>query len=153
MMFSHIRDGKISMVDITEKKDTKRKAIATGKILLGKSTIKTIKEGKVEKGNVLECARIAAILAIKKTPEIIPLCHYIPITGVDVEFNISEEEIETIVEVRSFGKTGCEMDALCGVSVALLTIWDMVKSAEKDKSGNYPDTEIGDIKVLEKAKE
>lgn len=151
-MFSHIKDGKLKMVDVSEKEDVLRKAIAHGTIKLRKSTIKAINEGKVEKGNVLECSRLAAIMAVKKTPEIIPMCHQIPITGIDIDFDLSDEVIEVTVGVKSLGKTGVEMDALCGVSVALLTIWDMVKSAEKDQNGNYPDTKISEIKVLKKEK-
>ncbi len=151
-MFSHIKDGKLKMVDVTEKKDVSRSAIAQGNIKLRKNTIKAIKDGKIEKGNVLECARLAAIMAVKKTSEIIPMCHQIPITGIDVDFNVFDEVIEVTLEVKSFGKTGVEMDALMGVSTALLTIWDMVKSAEKDEGGNYPDTEICKISVLKKQK-
>ncbi|MDY6966694.1 MAG: cyclic pyranopterin monophosphate synthase MoaC [Halobacteriota archaeon] len=151
-MFSHIKDGKLKMVDITEKDDSLRRATAYGKIKLRRSTIEAIKEGKVEKGNVLECARLSAVMAVKNTPEIIPMCHQISITGVGVDFNVGEEEIGVTLEVKSMGKTGVEMDALCGVSVALLTVWDMVKSAEKDEGGNYPDTIISEIKVIEKVK-
>jgi len=151
-MFSHIKDGKLKMVDVTEKKDVLRSAIAQGNIKLRENTIKAIKDGKIEKGNVLECARLAAIMAVKKTSEIIPMCHQIPITGIDVDFNVFDEVIEVTLEVKSFGRTGVEMDALMGVNTALLTIWDMVKSAEKDEGGNYPDTEICRIKVLKKQK-
>lgn len=82
----------------------------------------------------------------------IPMCHQIPVTGIDVQFDISIDAVKATVEVKSVGKTGVEMEALYGVSVALLTIWDMVKSAEKDETGNYPFTEIRDIRVLEKSK-
>jgi len=101
---------------------------------------------------VLATARVAAVLAIKKTPEIIPMCHQIPITAIDVDFEIGEKLISAEVEVRTVGKTGVEMEALTGVSAALLTIWDMVKSAEKDENGNYPNTSIRNIRVLEKLK-
>ena len=151
-MFSHIENGKLAMVDITGKKNILRRANASGNINLQRSTIEAIKEGKVEKGNVLECARLAAFMAVKNTPGIIPMCHQIPITGIDVDFNVGEEVIEVTVEVNSMGKTGVEMDALCGVGIALLTIWDMVKSAEKDENGNYPYTRINEMKVIEKVK-
>ncbi len=101
---------------------------------------------------MLACAETAAILAVKKTPEMIPLCHYISIDAVNVEFSIGAEEIKAAVSVKSVGKTGVEMDALCGVSVALLTIWDMVKSVEKDETGNYPHTGIVEIRVDKKEK-
>ncbi|MDY6864900.1 MAG: cyclic pyranopterin monophosphate synthase MoaC [Halobacteriota archaeon] len=151
-MFTHIKDGKLAMVDISEKDDQLRRATASGNIRLKSSTIDAIKDGNVEKGNVLESARLAAVMAVKNTPGMIPLCHQIPITGIDVDFKIDEDIIEVIVTVKSVGKTGVEMDALCGASVALLTIWDMVKSAEKDASGNYPATRISEIKVVEKVK-
>ncbi len=120
--------------------------------MLSEGTLKKISSGTVEKGNVLATARVAAVLAVKRTPDTIPMCHQIPITSIDVDFEIGEETIEAVVEVRSVGKTGVEMEALAGVSAALLTIWDMVKSAEKDASGNYPHTAIRNIRVLEKVK-
>ena len=96
---------------------------------------------------------LAAVLAVKDTPRLIPLCHPISITGLDVNFEVEPERIRAIVTVTSFGKTGVEMEALTGVSVALLNVWDMVKYLEKDETGNYPETEIDEIKVLEKRKE
>ena len=140
------------MVDISEKPDVGRRARAAGEIMLSGETIRMISSGTVEKGNVLATARVAAVLAVKRTPDTIPMCHQIPITSIDVDFEIKEETVEAFVEVRSVGKTGVEMEALTGVSAALLTIWDMVKSAEKDASGNYPHTAIRNIRVLEKAK-
>ncbi len=150
--FTHIAAGRAHMVDISEKNDIPRLALARGEIVLSEETIEKIKTGNVEKGNVLATARVAAVLAIKKTPEIIPMCHQIQITAIDVDFEIGEGVISAVVEVRTVGKTGVEMEALIGVSAALLTIWDMVKSAEKDESGNYPNTSIRNIKVLEKLK-
>ncbi len=140
------------MVDVGNKDIVTRKAIASGEIILGRDTIEMIRTGSVEKGNVLSTARIAAILAVKRTPEMIPMCHQIPITSVDVDFDIGDERVSAVVEVRSMGRTGVEMEALTGVSTALLTIWDMVKSAEKDDTGNYPHTCIRNIKVVEKIK-
>ena len=150
--FTHLEAERARMVDISEKTDVFRLARASGEILLSRETIERIKTGSVEKGNVLATARVAGILAIKKTPEIIPMCHQIPITAIDIDFEIKEEEISVIVEVRTVGKTGVEMEALTGVSAALLTIWDMVKSVEKDETGNYPHTAIRNIRVLEKLK-
>jgi cyclic pyranopterin phosphate synthase len=141
------------IVDITEKPPVFRRAIASGSIRLQKATIRTIKNGQVKKGDVLTTARLAAVLAVKDTPRLIPLCHPISITGLDVNFELESERIRAIVTVTSFGKTGVEMEALTGVSVALLNIWDMVKYLEKDETGNYPETEIDEIKVLEKRKE
>lgn len=142
----------VSMVDISEKEDVERVAVASGRIKLKSSTVEMIKSGTIKKGDVLRCAETAAILAVKKTPDMIPLCHPISIEGVKVEFSIGEGDIKAAVSVKSIGKTGVEMDALHGVSVALLTIWDMVKSEEKDETGNYPHTWIEEITVERKEK-
>jgi cyclic pyranopterin phosphate synthase len=140
------------MVDITEKPPLFRQATATGTIRLRESTIKAIIAGQVKKGDVLTTARLAAILAVKDTPRLIPLCHQIPITGLDVNFEIEERRIRATVTVTSVGKTGVEMEALTGVAAALLNVWDMVKYLEKDETGNYPETEIEEIRVLQKRK-
>jgi cyclic pyranopterin phosphate synthase len=152
-MFSHIQDDRAKMVDISDKKEVKRRAVAVGEIQLKPATIEAIKNKQIEKGAVLETARIASIMAVKQTSFVIPMCHPIPVTGIDVRFEINEDSIIATVEVRTIGKTGVEMEALHGVSVALLTIWDMVKSREKDETGNYPSTLIKNIRVLEKFKE
>ncbi|MCZ7385402.1 MAG: cyclic pyranopterin monophosphate synthase MoaC [Candidatus Methanoperedens sp.] len=152
-MFSHIQDDRAKMVDISDKKEVKRRAVAAGEIQLKPTTIEAVKNKQIEKGAVLETARIASIMAVKQTSFVIPMCHPIPVTGIDVRFEINEDSIIATVEVRTIGKTGVEMEALHGVSVALLTIWDMVKSREKDATGNYPFTLIKNIKVLEKFKE
>lgn len=149
---THLKDDRAVMVDISEKEIVDRRAIASGEILLSDSTIERIKNGTVEKGNVLSTARTAAILGVKRTPELIPMCHQIPITGMDVNFTFEKNLLVANVEVRSLGRTGVEMEALTGVSVALLTVWDMVKSIEKDNTGNYPHTSIRNIRVLEKVK-
>lgn len=140
------------MVDITAKPPLFRRATASGTIRLRESTIKAIIAGQVKKGDVLTTARLAAILAVKDTPRLIPLCHQIPITGLDVNFEIEERRIRATVTVTSVGKTGVEMEALTGVAAALLNVWDMVKYLEKDETGNYPETEMGNIRVLEKNK-
>jgi cyclic pyranopterin phosphate synthase len=142
----------MSMVDISEKEEVERVAVASGRIKLRASTVELIKSGDIKKGDVLGCAEIAAIVAVKKTPEIIPLCHQVPIESVKVAFTLGDEDIKATVSVKSVGKTGVEMDALHGLSVALLTIWDMVKSVEKDETGNYPHTRIDEIQVEKKVK-
>jgi cyclic pyranopterin phosphate synthase len=153
MAFTHFdNSGRVRMVDISEKIDSLRIAVAEGKIRLRKETVKAILENRLAKGNVLATAVVAATLAVKKTPELIPMCHPIPLSQVEVDFEIQDDEIKAICKVKSTGKTGIEMEALTGVSVALLTIWDMVKSMEKDESGNYPSTKISDIKVVFKEK-
>ncbi|RLF08446.1 MAG: cyclic pyranopterin monophosphate synthase MoaC [Thermoprotei archaeon] len=140
------------MVDITEKEISYREAVAVGKIYLKKSTIEMIKQNKVEKGDVLTVSKIAAIQVVKKTSELLPLCHPIPITHVDVNMEIYDNFIEVSVKVKSSGKTGVEMEALSGVAVALLNIWDMVKKYEKNEKGEYPTTLMSDIRVIRKAK-
>jgi len=140
------------MVDVTNKAPAFRTATASGAIRLKRSTIEAIKEGRIKKGDVLTTARLAAILAVKDTPRIIPMCHNIPVTGLEVKFELEEERVGVAVTVTSVGMTGVEMEALTGVAVALLNVWDMVKYLEKDETGNYPDTVIDDILVLEKRK-
>lgn len=152
MKFSHIEDGRAKMVDISGKNEVSRRAKATGEIKLKSQTIDAIRNKEIEKGSVLETARIASVLAIKNTSSVIPMCHQISLTGIDVQFELGVENVKVIVEVKSVGKTGVEMEALHGVSVALLVIWDMVKSVEKDKTGNYPSTMIKNILVIEKMK-
>ena len=106
----------------------------------------------MKKGDVLTTARLAAIMAAKDTPRMIPLCHPIPLTGLEVNFELGAGDVRATVTVTSVGKTGVEMEALAGVAAALLNVWDMVKYLEKDETGNYPETEIGGIVVLEKWK-
>jgi len=150
--FTHIADDRVRMVDVGEKDELRRLAVASGRIYLQNETLAAIREGTVVKGNVLATARVAATLAVKDTFRLIPMCHAIPITAVEVDFDQREAYIEASVMVRSVGKTGVEMEALTGVSVALLTIWDMVKSAEKDEHGQYPATRIEAIRVIRKEK-
>jgi len=141
------------MVDITSKEVTYREATAEGIIKLKRETIRMIKEGKIEKGDVFSVATIAAILAVKNTPNIIPLTHNIPITSIKVNYEfIGEDSILVRVTVKTTAKTGVEMEALTGVSAALLTIWDMVKKYEKDERGQYPTTVITNIRVVHKIK-
>jgi cyclic pyranopterin phosphate synthase len=150
--FTHIRNERAQMVDISGKADVVREATASGKIFLKEETLAAIREGKVVKGNVLATARVAATLSVKNTPSLIPMCHAIPVSAIVVDFMEGEGFIEATVRVKSTGKTGVEMEALVGVSIALLTVWDMVKSAEKDKDGQYPVTRIEAIRVIEKRK-
>lgn len=150
--FTHIKDERAHMVDVSEKSDVMREAVAEGRIHLREETLRAIREGSVLKGNVLATARVAAIQAVKATPSLIPMCHPLALGGVEVEFDEREGCIEARVRVISYGKTGVEMEALTGVSVGLLTVWDMVKSAEKDSEGQYPTTRIEGIRVLEKRK-
>ena len=150
--FTHIESDRARMVDVTGKKDVAREAAAAGRIFLKEETLLAIREGTVVKGNVLATARVAATMAVKDTSRLIPMCHPLPIGAITVDFSDGEGYIEAIVRVKTLGKTGVEMEALTGVSVALLTVWDMVKSAEKDADGQYPATRITDIRVIEKKK-
>lgn len=150
---AHVKGEKVRMVDISEKSEVLRVAVAEGFIRLKKKTIEAILKNKVEKGNVTTVANVAGVMAVKKTPELIPMCHQIPIESVDFDFEILENGIRVVCTVKAVAKTGVEMEALSGVAIALLTIWDMVKSLEKDEKGNYPETLIEKIVVLEKRKE
>ncbi len=144
----------VRMVDVSEKGDAVRTAKAEGVIRLSPSTVKLIAEGRVEKGDVFTVSKVAAISAVKRTPDILPLCHNIPIAHVDVSFEIvGEDRIRVVTEVKTVAKTGVEMEALVGASVALLTIWDMVKKYEKDEAGQYPYARIEYVRVVEKVKE
>ncbi len=151
-MLTHVDDKGVKMVDISKKEDVERFCVAEGYIKLKPETIKLIKEQKIKKGNVLTTAQIAGILAVKKTHELIPMCHPLPITSVNIDFEVFEDKIKAMCSVKTTYKTGIEMEALTGVSIALLTIWDMVKSAEKDENGQYKTAEIFGIRVVEKIK-
>ncbi len=140
------------MIDITGKPTIIREAMASGKIILSKDTLNLIKENKVEKGNVIEICSVAAIMGVKKTPEILPHAHNIPIESVEVNVDIEEDGLRITVKVKTTAKTGVEMDALSGVLAGLLTVWDMVKKYEKDDKGQYPFTRIEDVRVISKIK-
>ena len=142
----------MSMIDVTFKDYTYREAIASGRIRLRRETIKKILERSIEKGDVIEIARVAGVLAAKKTPDIIPLTHPIPLTSVSLDFTIGEDYIEVRSRVTALYKTGVEIEALVAVATALITIWDMVKKYEKDSTGNYPETYIELLRVEEKIK-
>ncbi len=144
----------MTMVDVTMKAEVYREATAKGRIRLKPETINLIKEEKIAKGDPLYTAKIAAILAAKKTSELVPLCHPLPITNVDVEAEVLDRSIvEVTAVVKTRAQTGIEMEALTAVSVALLTIWDMTKQYEKDTAGQYPSTAIEDIHIVKKIKQ
>ena len=140
------------MVDISAKKDVLRIAVAEGKIKLKESTIERIKSSSVRKGDVFTVSKIAAIQACKKTPEILPLCHPLPLTHIEVDFALEKDGVIARATVKAYAKTGVEMEALVAVSTALLCIWDMAKEYEKDEKGQYPETKIEYIKVVKKIK-
>ena len=126
-------DGQAHMVDVGAKAETRRVAIATGRILMQPETFAMIRAGTAKKGDVLGIARIAAIQASKRSSELIPLCHPIPLTRVTVDFELDEAEsaLRCTVNAETVGRTGVEMEALTAVSVACLTVYDMLKAAEK----------------------
>ncbi|NLV06348.1 cyclic pyranopterin monophosphate synthase MoaC [Haloarcula rubripromontorii] len=152
--FTHVdEEGDAQMVDVGDKAESERRAVARGQIRLSASTLAAIDADEVEKGDVLTTARIGAIQAVKHTWETVPMCHQIPITNVEVEFTVGDEAVEITVAVETVGKTGCEMEALEGVTTGLNVVWDMVKANEKDADGEYPTTAIEDIRVVEKTVE
>lgn len=144
--FSHIdQKGKVQMVDVSEKKETKRTARAVGEIKMKPETLKKIKAGNIKKGAVIETARIAGITGAKKTSDLIPMCHPLLLSSIKVEFNLDfEDKIKIFSEVKNSGQTGVEMEALTAVNIAALTIYDMIKAVDKSM-------EIGSIKLTYKA--
>nr|WP_144902533.1 cyclic pyranopterin monophosphate synthase MoaC [Halobellus captivus] len=150
---THVDDaGDVQMVDVGSKPDTSRRAVARGTIHLSPATIDAIRGDEIGKGDVLATARVGAVQAVKHTWETIPMCHQIPITNVDTDFAVSEDRVDLTVAVETTGKTGCEMEALEGVTTGLNVVWDMVKAAEKDDEGQYPGTRIDGVEVVSKEK-
>ena len=144
--FSHFdKNGNAIMVDVTEKLSTKREAIATGTIQVSSIVMEKIKHNTVEKGDVLSVARIAGIMATKRTGELIPLCHPLMLTNSSIDFELDTEKnmIRVLCTAKLEGKTGVEMEALTGATVALLTIYDMCKAIDKGMI-------IGQIYLLKK---
>jgi cyclic pyranopterin monophosphate synthase len=147
MKFSHTdKEGHARMVDITNKPAQYRTAIAKGFIRLLPETIRLVRENEIKKGDVLTVAEIAGIQAAKQTPGLIPLCHPLQLTKVNVNCTLTESGIEVTSEAKCTGQTGVEMEALTAVSVALLTIYDMCKAVDKKM-------ELGSILLIEKSKE
>jgi len=143
----------MSMVDITPKPTVYREATVKGRLKLKPATLRLIMEHKVEKGDPFEVARVAGILAAKNTCSLIPLCHPLPLTDVDVNLKIvGDSAVEVEARVKARAQTGVEMEALVAASVALLTVWDMTKQYEKDARGQYPSTVIENVHVVRKIK-
>ncbi|MBU4266350.1 MAG: cyclic pyranopterin monophosphate synthase MoaC [Candidatus Altiarchaeota archaeon] len=143
---------KINMIDVSAKESIPRTATAEGRIVLKSNTLEKIKNNQIKKGDPLIVAEIAAINAVKETPRIIPLCHQIPISGIETNFEINDDSITARVTVKAVAKTGAEMEAIVGVNTALTTIWDMVKYLEKNENGQYPHTLIEKVRVVKKTK-
>src|SRR6266700_1701149 len=140
------------MVDIGGKPDLHRRAVASGEIRLKPATVRAIRAGRVEKGDVLAAAEIAALQAMKAVWQVLPHTHPIPITAASVTFDVRTDRVVATTSVEATYKTGVEMEALYGVAVALLTIWDMAKSLEKDSKGQYPSARIEGVRVGSKEK-
>lgn len=146
-MLTHINDkGLPKMVDVGEKKDTERIAIARGTITISRETMNLIKEGNIKKGDVLSVAQVAGIMGAKNTANNIPMCHNIFISGVDMKFEIDEKNSAINIEAiaKTIGKTGIEMEVLNGVAMAALTIYDMCKAIDKSMV-------ISNIRLVKKA--
>lgn len=142
------------MVDVSGKAQVFREATATGSIKLKPETIDLIEANKIAKGDPLYTAKIAGVLAAKKTSDLIPLCHPLPLTNVEVIVKVSNKStVEATATVKTRAQTGVEMEALTAVSAALLTVWDMTKQYEKDPAGQYPSTVIENIFVVKKLKQ
>lgn len=124
-------DGAARMVDVTDKPDTVREAVATGRIVMAPHALALVREGSAKKGDVLAVARVAAIMAAKRTADLIPLCHHISLSSVAVEFTLHADAVAVVTRARTTGPTGVEMEALVAASTALLTIYDMVKAVDR----------------------
>jgi cyclic pyranopterin monophosphate synthase len=142
---SHVRgDGSAHMVDVSAKDVTDRAATATATLVTRPDVVAMVLDGTVPKGEVIGTARIAAIMAVKKTSELIPLCHPLPIAGVEVDIRGEDDRVVVEVSVRTTSRTGVEMEALTGASVAALTVYDMVKAVDRAAT-------VTDVRVLEKS--
>jgi len=144
----------IGMVDVSRKPIVFREAVAEGYIRLKPGTINVLRKGFTGKGHIETIASTAAILGVKKTPEIIPHTHNIPLTSVKTRLEVVDDRtIRAVVTVRTHAKTGVEMEALAAVMASLLAVWDVVKKLEKDEKGQYPETMIYGVRVVSKIKE
>ena len=156
--FNHFdENGNAVMVDVSGKNITYRTAVATGEIHVGEAIMEAVKEGSVKKGDVLGVARVAGIMGVKRTSELIPMCHPLPIQKCSVDYELDETNgiIRAFCTVKTEGKTGVEMEALTGVQVTLLTIYDMCKAiddmlSEREARGEIRGIEIGELRMLVK---
>ena len=145
MELTHLNEqGRARMVDVSEKAATVREATAECRILMYETTLAHLRAGTMPKGDVLAVAQVAGIMAAKRTPELIPMCHPLPLTGADIRFAVEEDGVRITATVRCTGVTGVEMEALHAASVAALTIYDMCKAVQKDM-------EIQDLRLLQKS--
>ena len=147
MTFSHLDSkGAARMVDVGEKAVVRRTAVAGGSVRMSLETVALLRDTALPKGDVLSTARIAGVMAAKKTPELIPLCHGLNLTSADVEFEVGQDRVSITATTRASDRTGVEMEALAAVSVAALTVYDMCKAVDKGMV-------VGEIKLLRKTKE
>lgn len=145
MEFTHFNEqGRARMVDVTEKAATHRLAVASGRVRMNAQTLAAIKDGRVKKGDVLAVAQVAGIMAAKRTWENIPMCHPVPLTGVDITFELEQAAVSIRACARCKAETGVEMEALSAVTAAALTIYDMCKALQRDM-------QITDIRLLQKS--
>jgi cyclic pyranopterin phosphate synthase len=145
--FSHLdKEGAARMVDVGGKAVIRRTATASGHVLMAPETVELLKEKALPKGDALNTAKIAGVMAAKRTPDLIPLCHGLNLTSIDLEFNVGEDGVEILAVARASDRTGVEMEALAAVSVAALTLYDMCKAVDKGMA-------IEGIRLLEKTKE
>ena len=145
--FSHFNEsGRAKMVDVSEKADTVRIAVAAGRVLVNRETFELIRSGGMKKGDVLGTAQIAGIMGAKRTPDVIPMCHPIMLTGLDLELSLNEKDlaVEICATAKCTGATGVEMEAMTAVSIAALTVYDMCKAVQRDMT-------ISDIRLLKKS--
>lgn len=140
------------MVDVGAKPVIPREAVAAGRLRLRPATLKAIRDRTLAKGDALEIARAAAVLAAKNTPQILPFCHPLPLDAVDVEYEFGRGWVTCRVRVSAHARTGVEMEALTAACAALLTIWDLAKPMEKDRDGQYPSTRLEALHVVQKVK-
>ncbi len=129
-----------------------RRAVARGELRLRPSTVQAIRRGRVEKGDIVPAAELAGLLAMKRTPDLLPHCHPVPLTGSRVDVTVVPSGVRVEAEAEAIYRTGVEMEALTGATVALLTVWDMIKYLEKNAAGNYPTTRLGPVRVVVKEK-
>jgi cyclic pyranopterin phosphate synthase len=147
MDLTHINEeGRARMVDVSGKEDTSREAVAVGAIYMKKETLDKVREGTIKKGDVLSVAQVGGIMGAKSTPQVIPMCHPIMISGCDISFNLDYDKCKIDIKAvtKTFGKTGVEMEALTAVSIAALTIYDMCKAIDKEMT-------ITDIMLIKKS--
>jgi cyclic pyranopterin phosphate synthase len=138
--------------DVGAKPPVHRRAVVVGELALGPGTRRAVRASRVEKGDPIATGELAGLLAMKRTPELIPHCHVIGLTASRVEITPSARGVRVRAEAETVGRTGVEMEALVGATVALLTVWDMVKYLEKDGRGLYPRTSLGPVRVVSKEK-